>query len=137
MMEDQLQGLIIPAEDAGFNGDLWLGGALLLCLLILAVWRWHKVRHSSLVIAQNKLQKLIKNYSQDTDKSNSSQQTALDLVSILCQGFTVKRLDQVQTNDNKKWQSFHKQLNSACYSVNSDSEITNLLNEAKVWLTRK
>lgn len=131
MMDDQLQGLIIPAQETEFNGELWFGGALLLCLLVLAVWRWKKARRSPLVIAQKKLQTLIQFNAQHP---NESHQVSLSLVSILCERFAVKRLDQITINTHKDWRVFEKKLNTASYSTDSNTNMKALLDEAKIWI---
>ncbi len=133
MIDEQLQGLIMPPETAELKVEHGLGLVLLLGILLFALWRWQKWRNSPLKIAEKNLQSLIK---LNAKKTENKQQISLRLVSLLCEFYGVKRLDQVQTTDNKKWDIFRTNLNSLCYSDHSESNISDLLNEAKQWLNK-
>lgn len=139
MIEDQLHGLIIPNKETAINSELWIGIALLACLLScllgLAFYRWLKLRNSPLNIAKRKLQDLTFSHN---NPSEETQTTALALVNILCEGHNVKRLDQIQhshTADTKGWDDFQDALNTACYAKDSNADITSLLTQAKHWLS--
>ena len=134
----QLQGLIIPPNDVGFNTELWLGLLLLACLMGLIAWRWNKkrIKNRALVRAQRSLHALQNSYK---EKNQSSHFAALELVSILCKGLDVKRLDQYQADDVPKWQLFHQKLNTLCYSKDSLNQskikLAPLFKETKQWLS--
>jgi hypothetical protein len=133
MIENQLHGLIIPSQEAGFNKALWIGLALLCCLLALAIYRWQKARKMPLNIAKRKLNDLMQSLPQSPEKA---QTTALALTAILCEGFSVKRLDQIHPSNKKDWELFQKDLNTACYAKNSQSDINipSLFSKAQQWL---
>lgn len=140
MIDDQLHGLITPNREAGFNSELWLGLALFACLLALAIYRWLKMRNAPMSMAKRKLQHLIQS---QTEPTKNTQSTALTLVTILCDAYGAKRLDQIQQNNfnnrnrSKDWADFQNQLNTACYAKNSSQEITSLLTKAQQWLETK
>ena len=135
-MNNQLQDLLIPPQQAEANSLLWLELVLLFCLLGLAIWRWNKYHMHPAIIAQKKLQQLL---NQANITPEESKQIALKVANILCEGLDVKRLDQFQINKNQKWESFHKKLNTACYSsanINNNADITELISEARQWLKK-
>ena len=144
MNQSQLQGLIIPPKDEGFNTELYLGLLMLVALLGVFAWRWYqkKVKNRALLTAQKALSALQQSYSSAPE---SSQSTALAIVSLLCQGLGVKRLDQYQAYDSLKWHNFHQKLNVLCYSkkpskqlsAQSNLEIDSLFQEAKQWLSKQ
>ncbi len=143
MIEDQLQGLILPPQENGFNAVLWLGLFLLATLLGLALWRWWKSQNTPLSKACKALESLIKHSSESTStaapnsSSNNKQAVALQCSQILCAGFAVKHLDQYQAPNADQWQLFHKKLNSLCYSNDSNIELGALLLEAKSYLLKE
>ena len=132
---DQLQGLLMPPTKADFNTALWLGVVLMVCLLIFALWLWKKRRYTPSAIAQRKLHSLMQ---LQANTSETSPSIALNLVSILCQGLEVNRLDQYQpkkhSENPKKWHTFHSKLNTACYSAHPNTDIKALFIEARHWL---
>lgn len=133
MIEDQLQGLILPLPENGFSPVLWLGLFLIVTLLGLALWRWKKSQTSTLLIARKALETLIKTSSPDKDK----QATAIKCSQILSAGFGVKHLDQYHPADTSQWEKFYKKLNDLCYSNESNGELYSLLKEAKYFLSDK
>ncbi len=147
MNQNQLQGLIIPPKDAGFNTELWLGLFVLAGLLGFIAWRWYKkkLQNQALITAKKSLHALQHSYENASQSLQLSQDKALELVSLLCQGLAVKRLDQYQPDDLPKWQKFHQKLNvlcySSCYSSHSSKplniELGSLFKEAKQWLSIK
>lgn len=132
---DQLQGLLMPPTKAGFTTEVWLGVLLILCLMVFALWRWRKNQNTPSAIAQRKLHSLMQ---LQANTPETSQDIALHLVNLLCQGLGVNRLDQYQpqkqSESTKKWDTFHSKLNTACYSAHPDTDIKPLLSEAKRWL---
>ncbi|MEE9446003.1 MAG: hypothetical protein V3V19_10110 [Cocleimonas sp.] len=144
MEKGQLQGLIIPLKDESFNPVLYLSLLVLVGFLSFIAWRWYKkkLKNQAVITAQKSLYALQQSYN---STSQTSQNTALELVSILCQGLGVKRLDQYQAYDPHKWHTFHQTLNTLCYSKQplihsskqSSIEISSLFKEAKKWLSTK
>lgn len=143
MIEDQLQGLILPSQENGFNAVLWLGLLLLATLLGLALWRWWKSQNTPLSKARKALESLIKRSSENTStathnsSANNKQVVALQCSQILCAGFAVKHLDQYQATNADQWQLFYKKLNSLCYSNESNIELDPLLQQAKSFLLKE
>ncbi len=143
MIEDQLQGLILPPQENGFNAVLWLGLFLLATLLGLALWRWWKSHNTPLSKASKDLESLIKcslvniTTVSHNNSSNYKQAAALQCSQILCAGFAVKHLDQYQASDADQWQLFYKKLNSLCYSNESNIELDPLLQEANSFLLKE
>lgn len=131
MNKESLQGLLIPPEVQGFNFALWFGVLCAVTALVFIFWRWLKHQKKASTIALKKLTELAK-------KSDPTQQNKnIQLVSVLCQGLNIKRLDQFQTLKKDEWDAFQEQINSACYSPSSDStnvDFDALLKEAKQWL---
>ncbi len=140
MIQDQLQGLILPPPENGFNPVLWLGLFLLVALFGLAFWRWRKSQKSALLKARKALDLLIKSASSSTvapfrnNTLNNNQATAIKCSQILSAGFGVKRLDQYKPENANQWQSFYQKLITLCYSNDSNIEINLLLQEAKYFL---
>ena len=140
-MNNQLQDLILPSKQVEPNYLIWLGLFMLLVVLGLALWRWHKYRKQTVYIAHKKLQKLLK---QSCESNKDSKELALQVASILRQGLGVTRLDQFDAGKNRlKWERFHKRLNEACYSFSSRSASTfskeeinfnDLIKNAMQWL---
>lgn len=133
MSEDNLQGLLLPPEAAGFNALLWLSVLVGVCLVAILLWYWkiHKNKPSTIAIKQ--LDMLIQG------RSSEQQANFVQLVSILCQGLNIKRLDQHKPTNNEAWRAFQLKLDTACYSIDSktssDSQLFDtLLTEAKLWL---
>ena len=143
MIEDQLQGLILPPQENGFNAVLWLGLFLLATLLGLALWRWWASQNTPLSKARKALESLIKYSSANTSTathnnlSYNKQAVALQCSQILCAGFAVKHLDQYQASNAEQWQLFYKKLNSLCYSSDSNIELAPLLQEANSFLLKE
>jgi hypothetical protein len=148
MIENDLQGLIMPPAEARFNTELWLGFFIIFSLILLGLYRWRQsVNKPSVVqkkLAQKKLNSLHQDYKNGIKSSqvdpSETQQVAIKVVSILCKGLGVNRLDQYQPKDRQTWQSFHHSLNSACYtpdtSAESGSDLSALFKEAKDWLLK-
>jgi len=135
-MNNQLQDLLIPPKQADPNSLLWLGLVLFICLLGLAIWRWNQYHMQPAIIAQKKLQKLLK---QANKTPEESKQVALKVANILCEGLGVKRLDQFQSNEIQQWESFHNRLNTACYSSankKNNTDVAALISEARQWLNK-
>ena len=143
MIEDQLQGLILPSQENGFNAVLWLGLFLVATLLGLALWRWWASQNTPLSKSRKALESLIKHSSANTStatrnsSSNNNQAAALQCSQILCAGFAVKHLDQYQASNAEQWQLFYKKLNSLCYSNESNIELDPLLQEANSFLLKE
>ena len=143
MIEDQLQGLILPSQQNAFNAVLWLGLFLVVMLLGLALWRWWASQNTPLSKARKALESLIKYSSENTSTathnnlSNNKQAVALQCSQILCAGFAVKHLDQYQASNAEQWQLFYKKLNSLCYSNESNIELDPLLQEANSFLLKE
>jgi hypothetical protein len=140
MIEDQLQGLILPLPENGFSPVLWLGLFLFITLYSLALWRLRKTQNSELFKARKALDFLIKSSSSSStassniNPSNNKQATAIKCSQILSAGFGVKNLDQYQPANNEQWQKFHQQLNTLCYSNDSSIKLYPLLQQAKSFL---
>jgi len=110
---DQLEDLLLPPAPPVFNSTLWLVIGLLLCLFAMALWRWQKHRNTAWYLAKKNLHVLEQ---QSKNTADSSQETAIQLASLLRQGLGVKRLDQYQPQDIHAWNTFQNKLNVACYS---------------------
>ena len=135
-MNDQLQGLLIPSQEAGYNTMLWLGLVLLFSIFGGVLWRWNIYRKNPSVIAQKELRNLM---NLPCKTGADSQVIAIKIASVLCRGLGVTRLDQFQTEKINQWEEFLSKLNTACYSSVGDTEeesvnIKSLLNDAKEWL---
>jgi len=133
MNEANLQGLLIPPEPEGFNSILWLSILLGIGLIVILLWYWQAYKKKPTTVALKQLDLL-------NQKENLSQHTKLiQLVSILCQGLKIKRLDQYKPTNIDAWKSFQLSLDTACYASGSEEIIDtqlfdSLLNEAKQWL---
>lgn len=136
MIQDQLQGLILPPQETAFEATLWLGLFLLLVLVGLALWRWIKSQNSASLKAQKALESLIKNSTASTYKNTlkNNQSTAIKCSQILNAGFRVKHLDQYKPTNADQWQSFYKKLTILCYSNDPNIELYPVLQEAKMFL---
>ena len=139
LLDEQLNGLLIPPDNTLFSWETGLGLIFLsLCILstiVFLVLRYQHNRQKPAVAATRKLKALQNSHPTD------QQSTAIAITQILRQGLTINRLDEYQSNDqNEKntWKAFTTQLNKACYSANSTEEITltHLFNESHGWLSK-
>lgn len=126
LLDDHLQGLILPAESSDMNDiSFWMIGLLLLTVIFF-VWKLNKHRKKPRQIALRKLK----------DLSSQQDDFAMQLTSILQQGLEIPRLEKYKPSNKKQWSAFILELEAACYSSNkpSRSDLENLLEQSDFWL---
>lgn len=136
LLDEQLNGLLIPPDNTLFSWETGLGLIFLflfvLSAIVFLVLRYQHNRQKPAVAATRKLKALQNSHPTD------QQSTAITITQILRQGLTINRLDEYQSNEKNTWEAFTSQLNKACYSANSTEEITltQLFNESHDWLSK-
>lgn len=130
MLDDQLQGLLLPPEP--ISPFLLLGLGLVLILIVVLLWYSWRKHNTPRAIAKRQLLRL----QQAVEAGEVDRKIAgLAVVKYLCQGLVVTRLDTYQAVNIDRWQHFLVNLNKACYAQKGEgSELTRLISEAMDWL---
>jgi hypothetical protein len=137
LLDDQLQGLMIPAESSEYGLVTWAVFVAVIALVLLFLWRYQQYRKTPVIMAKRKLKALHGGQQKDT------QARAIEMAKILCQGLGVARLDEYEPvtepeSTDMDWNVFRVRLDSLCYTTSGqrEDELNQLFSEACFWLGR-
>ncbi len=135
LLDDYLQGLVLPVESSSLSLFAWLVIIALLVLLFIALWKWLNHQKQAKQKAIRQLKNLQHKYQRN--KKRPTQTTAIELSRILRKGLSLPRLSCFKPQKVDDWEGFLKNLNAACYSNQAVSriEIESLIKKSQHWLT--
>lgn len=130
LLDDTLQGLIIPEKPTSYEFIIILALVLLFALIVFGLWKWFNYY-------QQRKQKAIRSLNVlAQEKGKAPQEMANKLSAILREGLDVPLLVLYQPEKKRQWQSFVNSLDTACYSNHnvSEADIKMLIKESRQWL---
>jgi len=140
LLDDQLQGLMIPAESSEYGLVTWAVFVAVIALVLLFLWRYQQYRKTPVIMAKRKLKAL---QSLHGGQQKDTQARAIEMAKILCQGLGVARLDEYEPvtepeSTDMDWNVFKVRLDSLCYTTSGqrEDELNQLFSEACFWLGR-
>ena len=134
LLDDQLQGLLLPVESSTTNWQVLVTISLISLLILFMLWRWKLYRNTPQKINQREIQAL----HNSAGDNNNTQSIAIKLSSLLRQGLELNRLDDYRPEEITKWEAFLLNLDKACYSTTSPStpDLNSLFEESQYWLNK-